>query len=184
MSEPAVTTGCWPAGSHTASRAPAAARPDQDGPDAVTPCSDGPAPHGDPCLDLRAGAPGRLRVRVPGQPAAVPAARAAVVAWLGSAPGDQIVMHIRVVVTEIVTNAVLHAGGEIELVGERSDGAVTIEVTDGSGAPPVLEQAGELQEGGRGLRLVAMLADEWGYELRPAGKTVWARFHAPERCGA
>jgi anti-sigma regulatory factor (Ser/Thr protein kinase) len=103
----------------------------------------------------------------------------AVVAWLGSTLDEAVRLPLELVVTEMVTNAVLHAGGDFELVVERSHGAITIDVMDASGAPPVVEHAAGLGETGRGLYLVAALADDWGYQMHPTGKTVWAQFQLP-----
>lgn len=59
----------------------------------------------------------------------------------------------------------------------RHDGAVLrVEVQDsGGGEPRIPEQA---DEGGRGLLLVAALADKWGVDERDPGKVVWCEFAA------
>ncbi|MEV4227105.1 SpoIIE family protein phosphatase [Streptomyces bobili] len=93
------------------------------------------------------------------------------------------------VVSELVTNAVVHAGTDVDLVcrleaePETDTCAVVVEVTDrhpsraprdgGSPDPPY-----ETPEYGRGLRLVATLADAWGVTYRRGAKTVWARLPA------
>jgi anti-sigma regulatory factor (Ser/Thr protein kinase) len=76
-------------------------------------------------------------------------------------------------VSELVTNAVLHArtAGVLRLfVG--ADG-VRIEVDDESPAPPRLSTEHRVA-GGRGLHIVDQLAASWGHASRPGGKTVWA----------
>ncbi|MES5821186.1 SpoIIE family protein phosphatase [Streptomyces sp. RG80] len=86
-----------------------------------------------------------------------------------------------VIVSELVTNAVVHAGTDIELDCrlEHATGALVIEVgdqhpsrapRDGACEPPY-----ETPEYGRGLRLVATLAESWGITYRKGSKTVWAR---------
>jgi anti-sigma regulatory factor (Ser/Thr protein kinase) len=81
----------------------------------------------------------------------------------------------RVVTSELVTNAVLHAGTVLELT-IRVDDVCFIEVADGvPSALPQLAERGELRPGGMGLYLVDALAGEWGVERDPTRKVVWAR---------
>jgi GAF domain-containing protein len=77
-------------------------------------------------------------------------------------------------VTELVTNAVVHAGTEIELHVETSDG-LRIEVVDRSpGSLPVVKPApSEAREGGRGVFLLDALATQWGTRHFGEGKSVW-----------
>ncbi|MFM9707443.1 SpoIIE family protein phosphatase [Streptomyces galilaeus] len=92
------------------------------------------------------------------------------------------------VVSELVTNAVVHAGTDVGLVcrleaeQETDTCAVVVEVTDRhpsraprDGSP---DTPYETPEYGRGLRLVATLADAWGVTYRRGAKTVWARLPA------
>ena len=77
------------------------------------------------------------------------------------------------VVSELVTNAVVHARTAAHF-GLRWDGRrATVEVTDGNGRPPALP-AEAPAIGGRGLFLVDRLTTAWGSDARPSGKTVWA----------
>jgi anti-sigma regulatory factor (Ser/Thr protein kinase) len=81
----------------------------------------------------------------------------------------------RVVASELVTNAVLHAGGDGELT-VRVDHVCFIEVSDEAPAVlPQLAEPGELRPGGMGLYLVDALTSEWGVERDPTRKVVWAR---------
>ena len=80
-----------------------------------------------------------------------------------------------VVLSELVTNAVLHARTSIELKVTH-DQVFRIEVRDASDAMPSPRGPTASATTGRGLRLVAALATSWGYEPREAGKTVWAEF--------
>ncbi|MFF3329649.1 SpoIIE family protein phosphatase [Streptomyces sp. NPDC002888] len=87
------------------------------------------------------------------------------------------------VVSELVTNAVVHAGTDVELVcGLDETGAVVVEVSDHhpsraprDGAP---ETPYDTPEYGRGLRLVSALSETWGVTFRRGAKTVWARIPA------
>ncbi|GAA0656753.1 hypothetical protein GCM10009535_39670 [Streptomyces thermocarboxydovorans] len=96
------------------------------------------------------------------------------------------------VASELVTNAVVHAGTDVELTCrlEGDTGALVVEVTDRHPArapregAPALAAAQEPGEVGRGLRLVAVLSDAWGITYRPVVKTVWARLPAGGRTPA
>lgn len=78
--------------------------------------------------------------------------------------------------TELVTNAVVHAGTSVDVVIEAIDGALIISVGDGYSArllPAVIAQPHEVSESGRGLLLVHSLATRWGIEHSATGKRVW-----------
>lgn len=88
-------------------------------------------------------------------------------------------------VSELVTNALLHADSEIALTLAVADGTLEVGVTDRAHDRPLPRQddgattwtapAEWYAEGGRGLRLVEMVADEWGVAGLPEGKQVWFR---------
>lgn len=87
-------------------------------------------------------------------------------------------------VSELATNALVHGvppgRGFRVLVWLDFDGLCRVEVHDsGTGwprIPEVTEGQAELEQGGRGLRLVAELADKWGAGRRDPGKIVWVEF--------
>jgi serine phosphatase RsbU (regulator of sigma subunit)/anti-sigma regulatory factor (Ser/Thr protein kinase) len=88
-----------------------------------------------------------------------------------------------VVVSELVTNAVVHAGTDVEVVLRLEEtGTLVVEATDHhpTRAPRGgdRETPDETPEYGRGLRLVAALSEAWGITYRPGTKTVWARLTA------
>ena len=85
---------------------------------------------------------------------------------------------VLLVVSELITNSVLHAQAAPELVLRRvpDPPCVLVEVRDPSPVLPVEREADIGARGGRGMRLVSGLADKWGIELRDAGKTIWAEF--------
>ena len=82
-------------------------------------------------------------------------------------------------VTELVTNAVVHAGTELEIEVSFDPNGVTVAVIDCypgiMNAPRVAIAQGEIPEGGRGLALVDALAGAWGTAHSAAGKTIWFR---------
>jgi anti-sigma regulatory factor (Ser/Thr protein kinase) len=81
------------------------------------------------------------------------------------------------VVTELVANAVLHAGGPVSLrvawAGEEPR-SLRLEVSDGSPSPPIERSYGTGASTGRGIALVARVASRWGVDRDQGGKTVWA----------
>ena len=74
--------------------------------------------------------------------------------------------------TELVTNAVRYAHGPIELRMLRTR-TLLCEVRDDDHFLPILLEAGDLDEGGRGLFLVSQLALRWGVSRTANGKVVW-----------
>jgi anti-sigma regulatory factor (Ser/Thr protein kinase) len=81
------------------------------------------------------------------------------------------------VLSELVTNAVLHGAEPIQASVSCDDDALRIEVFDGdrntSELGPVGARGGG-QPGGRGLQIVASLSRSWGITTHDDGKTVWA----------
>ena len=76
-------------------------------------------------------------------------------------------------VSELVTNAVVHARGPICLTVHTDAHWVRIEVEDPGHRRPVLRAATLDAVDGRGLLVVAKLATDWGTELRATHKVVW-----------
>ncbi|MFJ2773891.1 ATP-binding protein [Streptomyces sp. NPDC087300] len=112
-------------------------------------------------------------------------ARAALNCWGISARSDDIVL----CVSELATNALLHgvpSGRGFRLFLSRAGDVLRIEMHDsGDGWPvlgPVVGEDAEA-ESGRGLLLVAALADKWGVAERDPGKIVWCEF-GPGRVSA
>jgi anti-sigma regulatory factor (Ser/Thr protein kinase) len=81
---------------------------------------------------------------------------------------------VALVVTELVGNAIRHAGGEVELRILPIAGGVRLEVSDGSTRPLRPREAATFEEGGRGLLLVDALSHRYGVEAEERGKRVWA----------
>jgi anti-sigma regulatory factor (Ser/Thr protein kinase) len=95
-----------------------------------------------------------------------------------------LVEDVDLVVSELVTNALLHTGEEqpdgaaapIRLEIDLSGTRLICRVVDASPLPPMPEEAADTAESGRGLILVEALATEWDWEDLPDGKAVWAAF--------
>ncbi|ALC22554.1 ATP-binding region ATPase domain protein [Streptomyces pristinaespiralis] len=81
-------------------------------------------------------------------------------------------------ISELVTNAVVHTGCPAVLrmlfgAGAAEAGTVRVEVADVSACPPRPRHAQGEDTGGRGLELVDGLADRWGWQREGAGKSIW-----------
>jgi anti-sigma regulatory factor (Ser/Thr protein kinase) len=91
------------------------------------------------------------------------------------------------IASELVGNAVRHAAalpsGHLAVEWRIEDGpSYLIAVTDGGGVHPVsIKQADVCDTSGRGLAIVAAVADDWGVSVDEGSTTVWARrkFTAP-----
>jgi anti-sigma regulatory factor (Ser/Thr protein kinase) len=82
-------------------------------------------------------------------------------------------------VSELVTNALLHARTDMTVVVVRDgDSTVRLEVSDGSRALPAQRRYSEFAGTGRGLNMVDALAAGWGVRVEGRGKTVWAIVHS------
>ncbi|MBB5925045.1 SpoIIE family protein phosphatase [Streptomyces echinatus] len=125
----------------------------------------------------------RGRATLPGSPVAPGSARTLVRAALAEAPGvpARLVDDAMAVVSELVTNAVVHAGTDVQIDWRLEDtGAFVIEVRDQHPSRAPRDATGgegphDTPEYGRGLRLVGTLAESWGVTYRTGAKTVWAR---------
>lgn len=77
--------------------------------------------------------------------------------------------------SELVTNAVMHGHGPVHVVMEHSADGLAVTVVDEAPAEPVVAKAAPGDTSGRGLRLVDVLASEWGVKTSQPGKGVWFR---------
>lgn len=133
---------------------------------------------------------------LPQEPLAPATARAFVRGVLADWELDDLTEDAEAIVSELVTNAVLHASAGVELTLRRMGDGVRLDVSDGDPGgvlPPVeipfqrhslLDDPEETDAiealltrdatTGRGLALVQALADSWGVQRREDGKTVWA----------
>ncbi|MFF0447362.1 SpoIIE family protein phosphatase [Streptomyces sp. NPDC004609] len=110
---------------------------------------------------------------VPCDPAAVAGARTHATDQLTTWGLDEFAFTTELVVSELVTNAIRYGGPPIQL-RLIHDRALICEVSDASYTTPHLRRARVLDEGGRGLLLVAQLTQRWGTRYTQSGKTIWA----------
>jgi anti-sigma regulatory factor (Ser/Thr protein kinase) len=114
-------------------------------------------------------------------PHAVATARRATVVQLDRWELDDLRHDAELLVSELVTNAVLHSRGDVALTLAVADGMLEVGVTDpGAGLRPQRSLEGSAgppwtAEGGRGLRLVDRLSVDWGVVAMSRGKQVWFR---------
>lgn len=134
----------------------------------------------------------RRRATVGGELGDVAEVRHAICGWVREWDLTTLVDDVELVASELLTNAILHAGGDVDVVIQRCHPGVRIVVRDGRpDLVPALQEppigrmgddelellARSVFEGtttGRGLLLVDAFADAWGVDLAEASKEVWA----------
>ncbi len=80
----------------------------------------------------------------------------------------------QLVVTELATNAAVHAGSDFTVTLSRRGAGVRVVVGDTSRLTPLPSDPAMASLGGHGLHLVGALTSRWGHDLVPGGKVVWA----------
>ncbi|MGW2745312.1 ATP-binding protein [Streptomyces sp. NPDC001450] len=123
----------------------------------------------------------RMVMSIASESSLVPAVRHSVRATAAIRGSSELAGQLELLASELVSNAVRYGGGGgVTVLLTIQGGVALLEVEDRSDAEPVVCPVGEDDEGGRGLALVAVLADAWGW--RPAGrggKRVWVRVLEP-----
>jgi two-component sensor histidine kinase len=99
----------------------------------------------------------------------------------GQAPdGDDRSLHtsaarrLELVFSELVSNALRHAGAPVHVTLTESAGRWVIDVADGSPTPPNPRSAERFEGGGRGLMIIARLSGRRGWTVEDGVKHVWA----------
>jgi anti-sigma regulatory factor (Ser/Thr protein kinase) len=119
------------------------------------------------------------------RPDAVGAARRWLTQRLARWELDELAADSALLVSELVTNAAVHTGGPLLVTAAVADGVLEVGVRDFSRRIPRLTRSrpardasgglGWLAEGGRGLHVVDVMAEEWGVAALADGKQVWFR---------
>jgi len=123
----------------------------------------------------------RAVIPVPARPHIVPHIRAFTARTLRRwETSEEVLEQAMFVVDELVANAIRHGGPPIELRLAERGGLVAVEVTDANGREPRQRRAGEDDESGRGLNIVAALSVRWGVRPTAGGKCVWAELGPAE----
>ncbi|MGW0706719.1 SpoIIE family protein phosphatase [Streptomyces sp. NPDC002643] len=110
---------------------------------------------------------------LPADPALVAQARKTTARQLGVWGLEDLAFTTELIVSELVTNAIRHAAGPIQLrlILERT---LICEVFDGGPTAPHLRHPRTTDEGGRGLFLISQFTQRWGTRFLPEGKVIWA----------
>lgn len=112
--------------------------------------------------------------RLARDPASARAARRFVRDALAGADSEDLEDTVTLLVSELVTNAVVHGGSEVDVLVRLQPGTVRVEVTDSSETALAPRLAADEDVSGRGLALVESLARRWGVEpVAGGGKKVW-----------
>ena len=124
---------------------------------------------------------GGRRRRLPPRPSSVGEARRLIRQCLLEAGREDLVEAAALLVSEIVTNALVHAGTPIDVAFSFLDGGLRVEVSDGSPHAPTRRAYGPNAGTGRGLMLLEEMVDEWGVVAEDPGKTVWFQLASTSR---
>ena len=114
-----------------------------------------------------------LSVDLPPEPASATRARRLARDRLTVLCTPEVLETVSLLVTELVTNAILHARTPLRLVIEAHPDRVRVRVEDSSPQQPEVHHYGTDAVTGRGLALVEQLASSWGVDTTPTGKVVW-----------
>ncbi|MXM64590.1 SpoIIE family protein phosphatase [Streptomyces sp. HUCO-GS316] len=116
---------------------------------------------------------------LPFEPTAVGQARALTNDRLAQWQLEELAFSTELIVSELVTNAIRHARGPIALRLIRGRNRLICAVSDHSSTSPRMRRAHVVEEGGRGLFLVAQFALRWGTRYTGEGKIIWAELPLP-----
>lgn len=119
------------------------------------------------------------RLALRSEPLSVPLARRRVAALARRRVAEGSLDVLLLLTSEVVSNAVLHAGGRIELCVSIDGQVARVEVRDLSERRPVRREAAPYDLDGRGVRLLDSLSRAWGTHSERRGKSVW--FEVPSR---
>lgn len=117
--------------------------------------------------------------------AATPTSASAARAFVSQHLVDHRLLHllepVRLVVSELATNALVHGRTPITVTLSQQDDAVRVMVSDDAEWVASRGQDQDLPAGGRGLGIVQVLSRDWGVVDGAGSKTVWASFATGQR---
>ena len=123
---------------------------------------------------------GSFEMRLPPQPPSVAEARSCVRALLQECDREDLVETALLLTSEVVTNALLHAGTDIDVAARVDATGLRVEIGDGSPHLPSPRRYAATSGTGRGLLMLESMVDDWGVNRHRAGKTVWFSISGPE----
>ncbi len=100
---------------------------------------------------------------------------------LARAGRSDLVETAELLVSEVVTNALLHAGTPVDLGAWVSEAGLRVEIGDGGTSMPTLRHHATTAGTGRGLRLLHQMVERWGVRSHADGKTVWFELTSADR---
>lgn len=109
-------------------------------------------------------------------PATAADAREQVTSYLAEHGLTDLCDPVRVVASELVTNALVHARTPFTVTLSQSSRTLLLRVEDESTDPPVVRTPGPMEDSGHGLRIVEALSRDWGHVPGEGSKVVWATF--------
>jgi hypothetical protein len=121
-----------------------------------------------------------VRMSVSPEPTSVGRARTFLRTALDDWDADVFEEAATLLVSEVVTNLVLHARTAGELVVQLSDDRLRVELHDGTRALPHAKHYGLEATTGRGIGLLETMSSAWGAEVTSSGKRVWFELEASE----
>jgi PAS domain S-box-containing protein len=124
-----------------------------------------------------------VRQTLPPHPSSVGEARRLVRTELETGGRADLCDTAELLISELVTNALVHAGTPIEVHARVRPAGLRVEITDGSAVVPAIRHHSSMAGTGRGLRLLQAMVEAWGTEPRAVGKTVWFELEVAERGG-
>jgi PAS domain S-box-containing protein len=122
--------------------------------------------------------------RLPPRPSSVGQARRLVRRALVRAGREELADTAELLVSELVTNALVHAGTPIDVALTVHDRGLRAEISDGSPHAPARRSYGPTAGTGRGMLLLEQMVRDWGVDLRERGKTVWFHLMAEDHLAA
>lgn len=109
----------------------------------------------------------------PASTSSIALARNAVSDRLADDVTSSVVDDVRLMVSELVTNAIVHARSACTVTLRMDDAGIRVEIGDGCPQTPTIRRPTPGEPHGRGLLIIDSLADRWGVDGGGAGKTVW-----------
>lgn len=124
--------------------------------------------------DVGRNAERRVSTRFEAEVSSVPLAREFVRRLLADWGAGHLFDAASLIVTELATNAVLHAASPYTVLVTHADEVLRIEVADGDEGTPEPQPFSADAETGRGIVLVSAVSSSWGIDSHPHGKVTWA----------
>jgi DNA-binding NarL/FixJ family response regulator len=118
--------------------------------------------------------------RLPGSLESPRAARRFIEATLDAWDCAEVLDVVKLLTSELVANAIVHAGSEVEVLMRLVGDHLRVDVIDRSTRLLHRRAAADGDQSGRGSELVELLASAWGVSGRPDGKSIWFEVNRPQ----